>query len=145
MKHTYYGWTLALSALLALLVGCEGWECGYGGPGCSDPAIKGLCSSQVALGTNPAALVVYFDDTGDHEAELLDATSDAPAILDIQRSNAAGGIVLGALAEGTASISLQPRGWDGQWFAFTFAVVATVATSGSSPDCTEEFVHPDGW
>lgn len=96
---------------LPFLLACEGCECGYGGPGCGAPMLRGACAGALVLETPTEVTITYFDDTGRHEADVTTLTSD-PAALDVARvPGATGRFVLTAHREGTAMLTAEIDGW----------------------------------
>lgn len=125
-----------LAALLVMLpsTGCEDWECGYGGPGCSDPIVAGLCEENVlVVGQEYIAVFGYGSDTGISEATLVSAVSNAPTVMeatstagspdipyetgptgpfDLNNGPGNGGMTLHALAPGKAQVAISLKNWD---------------------------------
>lgn len=132
---------LALALAPALITGCEGWECGYGGPGCGDPGLLGLCDSTLPIGQPVTATAVYFDDTGARPAVIVDLASAAPALLEVARGEGEGEVILTALAEGEARVDLEIEGWEGaRAWTFTLSSGADAREPGA---CEREHVDPD--
>ncbi len=125
-----------LAALLAMLpaTGCEDWECGYGGPGCSNPLVAGLCEANVlVVGQEYRVVFGYGSDTGVSEAKLLNVVSSAPDILQViptpgspdvnldvgprgpfdgNNGSNDGGMTLRPLAPGKAQVTISLEYWE---------------------------------
>lgn len=120
--------TLALLLCLAGIaptLGCDDVACGYGGPGCSAPGLRGACGGALALETPTEVTFTYFDDTGSHEARLTTITTD-PAVLEATRvAGSTGRVVLTAHALGPAALTATIEGWQSAQ-SFTLTGVRSV-------------------
>jgi hypothetical protein len=124
---------LGLTAALAT-TGCETWRCGYGGPGCSAPGLRGLCEAAVAVNEAVEVTVLYYDDTGGHPATLRSATSDDPA-LEVALGEEEGALLLSGRSVGVATLSLEIDGWDAPQ-TWTFAIQPP-SDAPHDPDCDQ--------
>lgn len=120
MRRIVFLFPIAAASILAS--GC----CGYGGPGCGEPGLAGLCGAQVAA--ESSATVVYFDDTGSHPSgELGELAVTPPELLDARRGEGAGEIVLFGKRPGSALLEIDDiEGWEGQRFAWKIEVVSEI-------------------
>jgi hypothetical protein len=112
---------------------CDDWACGYGGPGCSDPLVAGLCENTLVVGEEYIAIFGYGSDTGVSEATVTSVVSDAPGILqaiptpgspdlnyetgptgpfDLNNGPGNGGMTLRPLVAGKANVTIALKGWD---------------------------------
>jgi hypothetical protein len=135
MNHKPSATTFAIATLvIALPLGaCRDWECGYGGPGCSDPIVAGLCENVLVIGQEYRAIFGYGSDTGLSEATLVSVTSNAPDVLeaiptpgspdipqatgptgrfDLNNGPGNGGITMRPLSTGKAQVTIALKGWD---------------------------------
>ncbi len=106
---------LAFSLASLSLGGCgiwSAWECGYGGPGCGEPRLAGLCEATLVADAPVEAMVVYHDDTGSHEATLRDLQSDTPELLRAEAAEGPGSLLLTPLAAGEVTLTLEVEGWE---------------------------------
>lgn len=105
---------------IAPSLGCDEVACGYGGPGCSAPGLRGACSGALALETPTEVTFTYFDDTGTHEARVTTVSAD-PAVLEATRvAGSSGRFVLTAHALGPTMLTATLEGWPAaQGFALT--------------------------
>jgi hypothetical protein len=140
-----------------LLGGCgfaEAYECGYGGPGCGEPALRGLCTTDVDVGEALTLTVVYFDDTGSHPAEVLSAFSSDDRVLSVNRLDEPGQIRARFLGAGEASVDVKVEGWEEETFMFTLRGNEEVQAPTSQPAsenggeaepdfCATETLRPD--
>ncbi|MEO8702497.1 MAG: hypothetical protein ABI867_20805 [Kofleriaceae bacterium] len=130
---------LAICLAGSLAAGCT---CAYGGPGCSDPALGGLCSAQLPLGETTAT-VNYGDDTGYHPSEVGRVTAVPEDRMTATLGEVTGELVLVGLDEGPAEFRIsRVAGWeDSAVFFFRVDVVAAPAVT----DCVLEdsFLLPD--
>ncbi len=118
------GTCLLVSASLA---GCE---CAYGGAGCSDPLVLGLCEQTLVVGQQYQIIFGYGSDTGTSEAKLraVEAgssivsavpTAGAPDVpngglygpFDLNNGPGDGGITVSAHAPGHATVRVELAGW----------------------------------
>lgn len=107
---------LLLAGALASLPACDDWECGYGGPGCSPPALSGVCADSAAA----APTVLFFDDTGDHPTDVYSAASSSPDVLDASVSEER--LRLTGLREGRVDVMVESRGFEDVGHVFELAV-----------------------
>ncbi|MFO0682308.1 MAG: hypothetical protein U0234_09670 [Sandaracinus sp.] len=104
------GLSLARGVLVASLfaLGCAEWECGYGGPGCSAPGLQGVCGGQLVREAPTDVRVVYFDDTGAHEARVTSVdASDAIEVAQLSM----GRFRLTGHVDGATTLTMQIEGW----------------------------------
>lgn len=128
------GFVLAPLVALASFTACDDWACGYGGPGCSNPLVAGLCERTLVVGQEYIAIFGYGSDTGLSEATVTGVTSGEPSILevtptpgspdldyengptgpfDLNNGPGNGGITLHPLAPGKTTVTISLKGWDG--------------------------------
>lgn len=121
------------SAPLAL--SCDDFWCGYGGPGCSDPWVGGLCEGPLVTGRDYLVVFGYGSDTGLSEATVLAVESDRPEHIavaetpgspdvpkggtagrfDLNNGTGNGGITLTPRVPGEASLRVTLKGWKEPW------------------------------
>jgi len=127
------GFVLSAFVASVALAACKDFECGYGGAGCSDPIVAGLCETTLVVGQEYIAIFGYGSDTGVSEATLTGVVSDAPEILqviatpgspdvpydrgptgpfDLNNGSGNGGMSLRPLAAGKANVTISLQGWD---------------------------------
>ena len=115
------------------MVGCESYRCGYGGAGCGDPIVAGLCEDNIlVIGDRYHLIFGYGSDTGVSEAvitgadtrppELLEVevtvgSSDAPETLDgspfdLNNGPGDGGLILSPIGPGVSTLLVDLDGWD---------------------------------
>lgn len=132
-KQVSVGFVLGAGLLSLALGACDDWACGYGGPGCSDPLVAGLCENTLVVGQEYLLVFGYGSDTGLSEATLTGVGSSAPDILeatptpgspdinldtgpngrfDGNNGSGNGGITLQALAPGKANVTFALQGWE---------------------------------
>jgi hypothetical protein len=153
----------ALVALLAMLPvsACEDWECAYGGPGCSNPMVAGLCENVLVVGQEYVAVFGYGSDTGVSEAKLLNVVSSAPGILNViptpgspdvnlatgptgpfdgNNGSGDGGMTLRPLAPGKAQVTISLEDWDKtRSMSFDVVDVADAPAGFMTMTATERF------
>ena len=121
----------SLFILIALMA--TGCDCGFGGAGCDDPWMVGLCEETLVTGQEYIILWGHSSDTGLSEAtvrsvesmtpEVLEAHILAPGVTDVPDGGFAGpfdlnngpgdgGVLLRPLSAGRASVSILLDGWD---------------------------------
>ena len=164
MNQTRVVLGFVLVALLATLpaTGCEDWECGYGGPGCSDPMVAGLCEGNVlVVGQEYLAVFGYGSDTGVSEARLINivssnsstllaiATPGSPDVnletgptgpFDGNNGSGDGGMTLLAVAPGKAEVTISLEHWDkNQVMLFDVVDIANAPAGFMTMTATERF------
>ncbi len=105
---------LLLASASLSLMGCgvlDSWACGYGGPGCGEPGLMGLCEPMLPLGQDLEVTTVYFDDTGSHPAKLLSSSVDDAELMELLEGQDTGTLILSPLAPGEVTLSLEIEGW----------------------------------
>lgn len=100
-----------------VLVGCDGWECGYGGPGCGTPELM-VCNTPVSPGERLQALAMFGDDTGLHAAKVKSVSTSTPALIAVEVGNSVGLVSIAALDAGVGLLTLDVSGWKGQTFTW---------------------------
>lgn len=104
----FYFLSPILLAALSLLTGCK---CGYGGPGCGDPLLEGVCGVLV-VGQPHTTPVEYSDDTSArYPTNLYTAKSKTPELLEVTKLDE-NTIELNPLAPGTAKLYMEIEHWD---------------------------------
>lgn len=122
--------------------------CGFGGPGCGDPVVAGLCGETLFVGDERLVLFGYLSDTGVSEATVLgvhviDAgliqaepmpgSPDVPGTyhppFDSNNGPGDGGVRLLALSPGTTDVLVDLQGWDEP-----VVVTLDVAPASDAPD-----------
>lgn len=142
-KRFCVGFVLMALASIVGMGACNDWACGYGGAGCFDPIVAGLCENTLVVGQEYLAIFGYGSDTGVSEATVMSVVSGAPAILeavptpgapdvdfgmgsrgpfDLNNGPGNGGITLRPLAAGKANVTISLQGWE-QSQTMTFEVV----------------------
>ncbi len=99
----------------AELTGCgvlDAWACGYGGPGCGEPGLLGLCEPMLPLGQDLEVTAIYYDDTGSHPAQLLSSSVDNAELMELLEGEDTGTLILSPLAPGEVTLSLEIEGWE---------------------------------
>ena len=102
--------------------------CGYGGPGCAEPFLVGICAAQVPLGES-GAVVSYGDDTGAHPSDYGWVSAAPEDRLVARAGSGPGEVILEGRGAGPAQLSIgAAEGWDdGAVFRYTVEVVAQVS------------------
>ncbi len=114
--------------MLAGMLWASGCACGYGGPGCGDPAVFGTCGGEIPIGRS-IATVTYFDDTGEHPSIVEHAKAVPEDRLVASTGAEVGGLDLIGVAEGVAELRLSGvEGWEGTTFYYSVKVVAGAVT-----------------
>jgi hypothetical protein len=130
--------------MLAVLVAgwlAAGCACAYGGPGCGEPGILGLCSPELPLGET-AATVTFFDDTGPKPSEYGLVVAVPPDRLAARLGDATGALVLVGLAEGPAEFRIsRVEGWEAA--ATFFYSIDVVAAPTDACDRETTYLLPD--
>ncbi len=119
------------------MLGCDELACGYGGPGCSPPALTGPCAGTLVLEAPTEATLSYFDDTGAHEANVVTVSSD-PLALEVARvPGSTGRFVLTAHQAGPTMLTTTIEGWStAQAFTLSGALAAGCPdAAGSDGGC----------
>lgn len=79
-------WFVVASLVVMMGSGCEAWECGYGGPGCTDARLDGFCHAHLVVGEEREGAFVYSDDTNtNYEAVAISIEVDEPSVLEVER------------------------------------------------------------
>ena len=135
MRFDRFSMWFVAAILIATLshAACDDWACGYGGPGCSDPIMAGLCQDTLVVGEEYIVIFGYGSDTGVSEATVTGVRPNEPEIMqviptpgspdvpyetgptgpfDLNNSPGDGGMTLRPLAAGKASVTIQLRGWE---------------------------------
>jgi hypothetical protein len=99
------------SVLLAFGVAVGGC-CGYGGPGCGDPFLVGLCSPEIQRGSFADVEVDYGDDTGLRPAVVERAISENDTVALVAQRDVVGGLTLIGRELGVAPIEIRVSGWE---------------------------------
>lgn len=129
----WMGFVLATCVAIIVVTACDDFACGYGGAGCSDPIVAGLCENTLVVGQEYSAVFGYGSDTGISEARVTKVVSDAQNILqagatpgspdipyesgptgpfDLNNGPGDGGMSLRALAPGKANVTISLEGWE---------------------------------
>ncbi len=116
---------------IALVSGC----CGYGGPGCSEPAIVGLCAAQVPIGRSVVTLN-FGDDTGYHPSEYGRVSAGPGDLLSAEIGCQTGELILVGLSPGQSLFRVGAvEGWDESVeFQYSVKVVAEVVENACESD-----------
>lgn len=114
-----------VAVLICLVATLASGCCGYGGPGCGEPGILGLCGTQV--GSESRVTLLYFDDTGGHPSDFGVVAATPPEMLVAERGEELGEIVLVGRAPGAAALSVGGiPGWEDQTFVWKLDVVSEI-------------------
>ena len=131
---------LMLASLSLSLAGCgvvDSWACGYGGPGCGEPGLLGLCEPMLALGEDVEVTAVYHDDTGSHPAKLLSSSVEDAELMELQVGGDTGTLILSPLAPGEVTLSLEIEGWQ-QVRTWTLTIDENFEMPVDDPATTED-------
>ena len=117
----------------SLLLACDELECGYGGPGCSPPGLRGACGGAIVLEAPTDVTFTYFDDTGAHEATVTSLSIDPSVIESARVEGSTGRFVLTAHSEGPTMLSVGIEGWrETQAFPITVGAAPRCVDAASS-------------
>lgn len=61
LRHALFP-LLGIGSLLGIVSGCDDLRCGYGGPGCTTPILRGLCDGEVVVGQVSTATISFPTD-----------------------------------------------------------------------------------
>ena len=125
------GYRIVLVAMLMFY--CNGC-CGYGGAGCNDPLIGGICEGMVPLGLSTAT-VSFADDTGLHPSEYRNVSAWPAAHLIATKGDSVGGLILDARKVGAAQLSLAGAEGHERGLVFQYSISVVEALP-------EEFFDP---
>lgn len=139
--------------------GCESFECGYGGAGCSAPLMAGQCDEVLVVGQEYIFIFGYGSDTGVSEATVTSVQSAEPHILlasttpgspdvpyetgptgsfDLNNGAGDGGMSLKPLLPGKVEVTIGLQGWE-QGTKLTFQIVEEAnAPAGFMPMTAKE-------
>lgn len=156
MRVERFSMWFVTAILLATLphAACEDWECGYGGPGCSEPIMAGLCEDTLVLGQEYVVIFGYGSDTGVSEATVTGVFSNMPEIMqviptpgtpdvpyetgptgpfDLNNGPGDGGMTLRPVTAGKALVTITLEGWEEKIMRSFEVVDAANAPHGFMP------------
>jgi hypothetical protein len=120
-----------LATMLAT-VALGGCDCAYGGPGCGDPQVTGLCAPIVQVEVPTVLEVDYGDDTGLHPAAVSVMRISDPTVIGVWPGATLGSLTVLGLASGSADVELKVAGWERP------RLVPFQVTPGPAPTCSVE-------
>jgi hypothetical protein len=124
-----------MRVVIGALVALAGCDCAYGGPGCGDPALVGLCESAVPLGGSEVTLS-FWDDTGLHPVRFGEVHAVPADRIVATKAREDGLAMLDGREPGLVELRFaNVQGWGAATFYFPLEVTPAAAPSD---DCALE-------